>query len=972
MEAARKETTFQSVKLSRTHGTLNASTTSDDDDVDGLFLSEARTGTIQVSTHHLIFERSRERSEGSGKQEEEKGTRGILSSGEEQDYDNSSRHLIPWTLIHSVTRTPPSFTGQPNPISILTRDFYTYSIEITSQGGQEEVDRLFETIKESCGKIALGGLENRSAFQHYSTSRKNQEKRVVRGWEIYNPKKEFERMGIGKRTKAWRFTNLNTNFNFCPSYPAEIIVPSKISDTTLNYAVKYRSKSRIPGLVYLHWANQGSITRSSQPMVGITQTSRSIQDEKLIEAIFNSHSQHSGSRESFTVTSNSNTTDSVVANGTMEEESGGIVYGAMATNVIIDARPTKNAYANSVKGAGTENMTFYKNCRKEYLGIDNIHVMRSSLNGVFQALTEAETSGHLDRSALRRTNWLSHLTNILEGTLIVIRTIHLSNSHVLVHCSDGWDRTSQLSSLPQICLDPFYRTAKGLAVLIEKDWLSYGHKFTDRSGLLCPDRIEFLTKSSPRGEDHQHQQSQTSFLASVQKQFNSHTTSSSHLSKEVCPVFQQFLDCVYQIQKQFPERFEWNEKLLRKLVWETYSGQSGTFLFNSEMERSNLKAKERTKSVWEEVFDLVDVDEGEEVEEGEGKIRLKPEYLNPLYDPTLDDPNSKSPSADQGVLLFDPQRVKYWFELFGRSDEEMNQKPLEQPRSPPPPPPPLPEHRVVISPQDDPVLNNPLFSTASKLVSSLSLNPSSTTSNPPLDPSVPSSATSRSTSPLPSRTNGNGGIEPPVQSQQQQQQLTETVQKFGWSAWKSVQKFGQEAAKQYKERTTVSGGDQSIQGELSENGWNSTNRTERNSNEGIRADFTTTSSNSGQSSGMWSRFSTLSTNPWQQQQQEQPQQPQEQETVPSSPSFSYTPYQPRRTTTSSQHNQAPHPVRQPSSALSINPWETISKEDALPPSTSTSTTSSIPSTKPSRELNSEGVKEPTTVGGSDPLGVGGF
>lgn len=60
------------------------------------------------------------------------------------------------------------------------------------------------------------------------------------------------------------------------------------------------------------------------------------------------------------------------------------MYGAQATNVIIDARPTKNAYANSVKGAGTENMTFYKNCKKEYLGIDNIHVMRSSLNGVFQ------------------------------------------------------------------------------------------------------------------------------------------------------------------------------------------------------------------------------------------------------------------------------------------------------------------------------------------------------------------------------------------------------------------------------------------------------------------------------------------------------------------------------------------------------------------------------------------------------------
>lgn len=113
-------------------------------------------------------------------------------------------------------------------------------------------------------------------------------------------------------------------------------------------------------------------------MVGITQNARSIQDEKLIEAIFSSHSQHSHKFQPMSLG------DPLSSSSSLDlASSGQVVYGATATNVIIDARPTKNAYANSVKGAGTENMLYYKNCKKEYLGIDNIHVMRSSLNGVF-------------------------------------------------------------------------------------------------------------------------------------------------------------------------------------------------------------------------------------------------------------------------------------------------------------------------------------------------------------------------------------------------------------------------------------------------------------------------------------------------------------------------------------------------------------------------------------------------------------
>ena len=35
---------------------------------------------------------------------------------------------------------------------------------------------------------------------------------------------------------------------------------------------------------------------------------------------------------------------------------------------------------------------------------------------------------------------------------------------VVVHCSDGWDRTSQLTSLAMLMLDSFYRTTEGFMV----------------------------------------------------------------------------------------------------------------------------------------------------------------------------------------------------------------------------------------------------------------------------------------------------------------------------------------------------------------------------------------------------------------------------------------------------------------------------------------------------------------------------
>jgi myotubularin-related protein 6/7/8 len=85
-------------------------------------------------------------------------------------------------------------------------------------------------------------------------------------------------------------------------------------------------------------------------------------------------------------------------------------------------------------------------------------------------------------------------------------------------------------------------------MLIEKEWLSFGHKFSERCG---------------------------------------HTRISDN--KEQSPVFLQFIEGVWQLSQIYPTAFEFNERFLISLHDHSHSCQYGNFIGNCEKDRLDLK-----------------------------------------------------------------------------------------------------------------------------------------------------------------------------------------------------------------------------------------------------------------------------------------------------------------------------------------------------------------------------------------------
>uniref|UniRef100_H3B7V1 Myotubularin related protein 6 n=1 Tax=Latimeria chalumnae TaxID=7897 RepID=H3B7V1_LATCH len=334
--------------------------------------------------------------------------------------------------------------------------------------------------------------------------KKNEREREL-GWKLVDLTEEYKHMGVPNEN--WQLSDVNRGYKICDTYPSDLYVPRTATKPIIVGSSKFRSKGRFPVLSYYHKEKQAAICRCSQPLSGFS--ARCLEDEHMLQAISKANPNNR------------------------------YMY-------VMDTRPKLNAMANRAAGKGYENEDHYYNIRFQFVGIENIHVMRASLQKLMEVIGTKALSVNDYFSGLESSGWLRHIKAVLDAGIFLTKAVACEGASVLVHCSDGWDRTAQVCSIGSLLLDPYYRTMKGFMVLIEKDWISFGHKFSDRCGQVDGD------------------------------------------PKEISPVFTQFLDCVWQLTEQFPRAFEFNEGFLIHVHDHIHSCQFGNFLGNCQKQRELL------------------------------------------------------------------------------------------------------------------------------------------------------------------------------------------------------------------------------------------------------------------------------------------------------------------------------------------------------------------------------------------------
>ncbi|XP_073648953.1 myotubularin-related protein 9-like isoform X5 [Tursiops truncatus] len=272
-----------------------------------------------------------------------------------------------------------------------------------------------------------------------------------------------------------------------------------------------------------------------------------------------------------------------------------------ARGFIVDTRSAQAAKQARMTGGGTEAKAAYPGWKRLHRPLERGRPLQESFVRLMEACGDPEQSMDRWLSRLDGCRWLSHVKEALSTACLAAQGMEWEGACILVHGAEGTDSTLLVTSLAQLILDPLSRTMAGFQELIEREWIQAGHPFQ----LRC-----------------------------------AHSAFSHTRPKHEAPIFLLFLDCVWQLGRQFPLSLEFGEGMLLALFDHSYASPFGTFLCNSEKERCLCEVRTRTHSLWS----------------GLNQPKEQRKLRNPLYVPN---PLAIWPSVE-------PQSLRLWQGLFLR------------------------------------------------------------------------------------------------------------------------------------------------------------------------------------------------------------------------------------------------------------------------------------------------------------------
>ncbi|KJE97363.1 hypothetical protein, variant [Capsaspora owczarzaki ATCC 30864] len=450
---------------------------------------------------------------------------------------------VPLSSIFKITKTSLMFDSEherwvPEGLEIYSKSIQVMRLCFDDNGPNSShsiTSMMYKMIKNRATPTLANELFAICSGRQSDPTSKNWTAHVISDFTRIDP-------NIGLTTASpFRLTSENRHFQLSSTLGPVLAVPRTLTDLELGAVAEFHVDRRLPTVSWVHPTHRSiallrsGMTKNRRGIAG----KRCVEDEKYIKAIVAAASPAVQSvRHATTVTA--------PAGGDAKKPTDDS-YPALY--ILTERAQSRSLVPSRSQDADSEfDVPFYP--RVEFLYLDHLGSKgplqpkdaQLALERLVHVCCRAPDDQLL--SQIEETGWLGLVSSVLDAASLTVSLMETLRASVLISLEKGTAQTAIIVSLVQIMFDPYYRTMEGFFTLIQKEWLDAGHPFALHGG---------------------------------------HTTASSDSAR--APYFSLFIDAVWQITRQFPTSFEFNEVWLAHIGFHEHALRFGTFLLNSKKER---------------------------------------------------------------------------------------------------------------------------------------------------------------------------------------------------------------------------------------------------------------------------------------------------------------------------------------------------------------------------------------------------